>query len=256
MIVYLDYQTTSLARRGSSCRARSPPSSDRIDSSIGRVRVIDALASEPCACALAADQSGGPGGFLGKLFRGELGVSAPEGFPGASFTGQESKECSMLRQKVLKGTVLAYRKLILAYDAETDGWNAGAFHLKVDNQGPAILIAKTKRGGYFGRSTRSGGHRGRTTGTRSTRSWSSGPRKTRQRGTFHLGEGWRIRRCDIRLWRGRSNLRCRRFEDSVGKGAIDGFIVRGDRRFIPVRWWQGDQDGKVEAGFGVRVAAG
>ena len=95
------------------------------------------------------DQSGGPGGFFGKLFRGELGVSAPEGFPGASFTGQESKECSMLRQKVLKGTVLAYRKLILAYDAETDGWNAGAFHLKVDNQGPAILIAKTKRGGYF-----------------------------------------------------------------------------------------------------------
>ena len=50
-------QTTSLARRGSSCRARSPPSSDRIDSSIGRVRVIDALASEPCACALAAGTS-------------------------------------------------------------------------------------------------------------------------------------------------------------------------------------------------------
>ena len=116
------------------------PSSSHRRPGVGTVRVR----------AGGGDQSGGPGGFLGKLFRGELGVSAPEGFPGASFKGQESKECSMLRQKVLKGTVLAYRKLILAYDAETDGWNAGAFHLKVDNQGPAILIAKTKRGGYFG----------------------------------------------------------------------------------------------------------
>ena len=104
----------------------------------------------PVRVRAGGDESGGPGGFFRKLFTGELGVSAPAGFPGASFTGQESKECSMLRQKVLQGTVLANRKLILAFDADKDGWNAGAFHAKLDNQGPAILIAKTKKGGYFG----------------------------------------------------------------------------------------------------------
>ena len=104
----------------------------------------------PVRVRAGGDESGGPGGFFRKLFTGELGVSAPAGFPGASFTGQESKECSMLRQKILQGTVLANRKLILAFDADKDGWNAGAFHAKLDNQGPAILIAKTKKGGYFG----------------------------------------------------------------------------------------------------------
>jgi len=42
------------------------------------------------------------------------------------------------------------RKLRLAYDAKQHGWTANSFHSKCDNQGPSILIAKTKGGGYFG----------------------------------------------------------------------------------------------------------
>ena len=67
-----------------------------------------------------------------------------------SFTGSESKECAMLRDKVLGDTVLERRQLLLKYDAAKDGWNAGAFHAKCDNQGPAFLIARTKEGAYFG----------------------------------------------------------------------------------------------------------
>jgi hypothetical protein len=39
---------------------------------------------------------------------------------------------------------------LLRYDASEHGWNAAAFHDKVDNMGPAFLIAKTTNGGYFG----------------------------------------------------------------------------------------------------------
>jgi len=93
----------------------------------------------------------GPGGFFKKLFSGELGVSdGGGGGMGAAFTGSESKECAMLRANVLGDTVLEERQLLLVYDASRDGWNAGAFHAKCDNQGPAFLIAKTKSGAYFG----------------------------------------------------------------------------------------------------------
>lgn len=85
----------------------------------------------------------------GPWSEGELGVvDGPNG--AAAFAGTESAECAMLRAKVLGGTVLAQRKLVLVYDAEEDGWNAGAFHAKCDNQGPAFLIARTRAGGYFG----------------------------------------------------------------------------------------------------------
>lgn len=92
----------------------------------------------------------GPGGFFRKLFTGELGVLTGGPSGGAPWRGDESKECQMLREFVLKETVLSPKKLLLKYDAKTDGWNANAFHQKCDNQGPCFIIAKTKTGGYFG----------------------------------------------------------------------------------------------------------
>ena len=64
-------------------------------------------------------------GFFGKLLKGELGVAVGQGGGGGEFRGDESVECAMLRKKVLGGTVLESRELLLVYDAAKDGWNAG-----------------------------------------------------------------------------------------------------------------------------------
>ena len=99
---------------------------------------------------VARAEGEGPGGFFRKLFTGELGAGLGAGGGGAYDGADDTPEMAMLRANVLGETVLRDRKLILAYDASADGWNAAAFHAKCDNMGPAFLIAKTKRGGYFG----------------------------------------------------------------------------------------------------------
>ena len=99
--------------------------------------------------AARGDDGGGPGGFWRKLFTGELGV-ASAGANAKPWSGEESAECAMLRANVLRDTTLYSTRLILRYDASEHGWNAAAFHDKVDNMGPAFLIAKTNNGGYFG----------------------------------------------------------------------------------------------------------
>ena len=50
---------------------------------------------------------------------------------------------------LLKQTQLEYRNLRVAYDANKDGYNAKAFHGKVDGQGAAIVLAKAG-GQWFG----------------------------------------------------------------------------------------------------------
>ena len=118
--------------------ARLPGGSDRARPRASSVRA-----------AARGDEGDEPGGFWRKLFTGELGVSS--GAAAAKpWSGEESAECAMLRGRVLRDTVLFQTRLVMAYDASADGWNAAAFHAKVDNKGPAMLIARTKHGGYFG----------------------------------------------------------------------------------------------------------
>lgn len=55
---------------------------------------------------------------------------------------QEQGEQALL-QGVTDGTELAGATLVLAYDAQRDGWSADAFHSKVDGRGPALVVALT-----------------------------------------------------------------------------------------------------------------
>mgnify|MGYP003305479873 CR=1 FL=1 len=49
----------------------------------------------------------------------------------------------------VRGTVLEGRVLEVAYDAETRGYNARAFHADVDGRGPCLVIGKTTKGSRF-----------------------------------------------------------------------------------------------------------
>jgi hypothetical protein len=138
-----------------SCHSAHALASRRVAPSASRDRVraraprVRAGATRPDADDTPS--SSGVGGFLRKLFTGELGVPASgPGSDAAAFAGSESAECAMLRAKVLPGTVLASRELVLAYDASRDGWSAAAFHSRCDNFGPAVLVARTAKGHYFG----------------------------------------------------------------------------------------------------------
>ena len=51
---------------------------------------------------------------------------------------------------VLSGTVLESAQLRLAYDAQQDGWSAAVFHARVDEQGPAVVLATTEGGTRVG----------------------------------------------------------------------------------------------------------
>ncbi|KAL7524675.1 hypothetical protein ACHAWF_001044 [Thalassiosira exigua] len=50
---------------------------------------------------------------------------------------------------LLKQTQLEKRKLQVVYDAKRDGWNARAFHSKVDGKGASVVLAKV-RGQWIG----------------------------------------------------------------------------------------------------------
>lgn len=47
---------------------------------------------------------------------------------------------------LLARTQLEKRALVMAYDAEVDGWNPEAFHRKVDGRGPAVVLLCTRGG--------------------------------------------------------------------------------------------------------------
>jgi hypothetical protein len=49
----------------------------------------------------------------------------------------------------VRGTVLEGRVLEVAYDAETRGYSARAFHADVDGRGPCLVIGKTTKGSRF-----------------------------------------------------------------------------------------------------------
>jgi hypothetical protein len=49
----------------------------------------------------------------------------------------------------VRGTVLDGRVIRAAYDAETDGYAARAFHAAVDGAGPCVVVGRTKAGSRF-----------------------------------------------------------------------------------------------------------
>lgn len=51
---------------------------------------------------------------------------------------------------LLKQTQLEKRPLTVTYDANRQGWNVQAFHRAVDGKGAAVVLARGKRGGWFG----------------------------------------------------------------------------------------------------------
>jgi len=69
----------------------------------------------------------------------------------AALLGSDKKgsDAALLRQLLAK-TNLETRELTLAYDANRDGWDAKAFHKKVDKKGPAVVLCRSVDGGVFG----------------------------------------------------------------------------------------------------------
>jgi hypothetical protein len=56
----------------------------------------------------------------------------------------------VLFRPLLARTSLQERALKLVYDAERDGWDARAFHDRVDRLGPGVVIARTEGGAIIG----------------------------------------------------------------------------------------------------------
>jgi hypothetical protein len=48
---------------------------------------------------------------------------------------------------LLKQIQLEFRRLGVAYNARSQGWNTRAFHRAMDGQGAAIVLAKASRSG-------------------------------------------------------------------------------------------------------------
>ena len=79
----------------------------------------------------------------------------PEKFPAvknewAELLPSDNDDDKKLVRQTLKNTNLETRPLVLAYDANRDGWRADAFHSKVDRKGPCVVLCRTKSGGLFG----------------------------------------------------------------------------------------------------------
>lgn len=83
-------------------------------------------------------------------------TSRPENFPcvkdkWADLLPEDKRDTdTALLRPMLCNTNLQYRPLRLAYDANRDGWKASAFHSKIDKNGPAIVLARSRSGGVFG----------------------------------------------------------------------------------------------------------
>jgi len=79
----------------------------------------------------------------------------PEKFPAtltevAEILPSDNDETKKLIRPLLKQTNLECRPLILAYDAQRDGWSANSFHSKVDKKGPSLVLCQTSDGVFGG----------------------------------------------------------------------------------------------------------
>ena len=81
--------------------------------------------------------------FFGR--RSEPAAEAP-----ASPSSPEEDAVTRSLRPLLDGTVLEGEALLLAFDANRDGWTAAAFHKMVDNRGPTLLVARSAGGSRFG----------------------------------------------------------------------------------------------------------
>jgi hypothetical protein len=100
--------------------------------------------------------------FFGKPEKNPMGLKRfgradfPEQYPATIDTWADpvegdDKEVALLRP-LLKNTSLERRRLQLAYSANSNGWNAPAFHNAVDKKGPSLVVLTTTSnqvvGGY------------------------------------------------------------------------------------------------------------
>jgi hypothetical protein len=67
----------------------------------------------------------------------------------ASLLASDSGEIETIRP-LLAQTSIERQQLRLAFDADQDGWNADAFHDKVNMYGAAVVIAQTEGGAVLG----------------------------------------------------------------------------------------------------------
>ena len=200
--------------------------------------------------AARGDDGGGPGGFWRKLFTGELGV-ASAGAKAKPWSGDESAECAMLRANVLRDTTLYSTRLVLRYDASEHGWNARAFHDKVDNMGPAFLIGDEAR--RVLRRVQPGGV-GEPRGLqRLLRSVSSQVAETGvdERDAFYPSEARRTGRRRLRLRRGGPHLRRGVSEDPLTRPPWAEL-----RRSAGRRCWRGEGGQDRQMAGRVRRAGG
>ena len=81
--------------------------------------------------------------------------SQPERYPctktefAALLPSDKSPETTLIRPLLAK-TNLEFRDLVLAYDANKDGWDPKSFHKKLDKKGPAVVLCKSTSGSVFG----------------------------------------------------------------------------------------------------------
>jgi len=94
--------------------------------------------------------------FFGKRELNPMGMSRfgkerfPEQYPAtktefADPVPGDSKDAALLRP-FLKNTNLERRALVLAYNANRDGWSAAAFHKAVDKKGSSLVVCVTNSG--------------------------------------------------------------------------------------------------------------
>ena len=79
----------------------------------------------------------------------------PEKFPAtltevAALLPSDNDDNKRLIRPTLAQTNLERRPLVLAYDANKDGWTAQAFHAKMDRKGPSVVLCRTIDGAVFG----------------------------------------------------------------------------------------------------------
>ena len=113
------------------------------------------------------DRGGGLGAFLAGMFAPEDGAAAAPAAASADYRASELDQEATMRQAVplaadagdadkqllrplLASTWLEARPLALAYDANEHGWDARAFHDRVDGRGPAIVLARSQGGAVVG----------------------------------------------------------------------------------------------------------
>jgi len=86
-----------------------------------------------------------PAALFDRLFGGKIQKQdKPDAPPPAS----DAAALPLLH--LLDGTILQGQSMVLAFDAQRDGWTAKAFHSRVDDRGPALVVASSAGGARFG----------------------------------------------------------------------------------------------------------